>query len=295
MAMKGKHWHDPEYAGVWELAIEHDAPVSFHGVPSGRPHSSARHGDGGGVIVALDHAVGFPFENMISMGHLIYTGILERNPKLRVSFLEGSAGWLPFWLGRMDDHAVPGHRQEVFFDAPTLPLKPSEYFFRQGFVACDGDEAALKGAVDLSGDDHIVWNTDYPHADAPDPDKGHPLPLGPAHLGRVQAQDPLGQPHQALRPEDRQLAPSGNAKGPYQSVEPLSFCPPSTLPPEPPPTGESRGVSPLSGAASRSGGCAPSYQKTSEGGPTQRRNSPPQARAALPPPLLGERPTHSGG
>ena len=174
MAMNGKHWHDPEYAGLWELAIEHDAPVSFHGVPSGRPHSSARHGDGGGVIVALDHAVGFPFENMISMGHLIYTGILERHPKLRVSFLEGSAGWLPFWLGRMDDHAVPGHRQEVFFDAPTLPLKPSEYFFRQGFVACDGDEAALKGAVDLSGDDHIVWNTDYPHADAPDPDKAIP-------------------------------------------------------------------------------------------------------------------------
>ena len=174
MAMKGKHWHDPEYAGLWELAIEHDAPVSFHGVPSGRPHSSARHGDGGGVIVALDHAVGFPFENMISMGHLIYTGILERHPMLRVSFLEGSAGWLPFWLGRMDDHAVPGHRQEVFFDAPTLPLKPSEYFFRQGFVACDGDEAALKGAVDLSGDDHIVWNTDYPHADAPDPDKAIP-------------------------------------------------------------------------------------------------------------------------
>ena len=26
MAMKGKHWHDPEYAGVWELAIEHDGP-----------------------------------------------------------------------------------------------------------------------------------------------------------------------------------------------------------------------------------------------------------------------------
>ena len=41
-------------------------------------------------------------------------------------------------------------------------------------MACDGDEAALKGAVDLSGDDHIVWNTDYPHADAPDPDKAIP-------------------------------------------------------------------------------------------------------------------------
>ena len=108
------------------------------------------------------------------MGHLIYTGLLERFPDLKVSFLEGSAGWLPFWLGRLDDHAVPGHRQEVFFDAPTMALKPSEYFYRQGFVACDGDESALSAAVELCGDNHIVWNTDYPHADAPDPEKAIP-------------------------------------------------------------------------------------------------------------------------
>ena len=115
--------------------------------------------------------MGFAFENMISMGHVIYSGILERFPQLRVSFLEGNAGWLPFWLGRLDDHAVEGRRQAVFFDAPPLKMKPSDYFYRQGFVACDGDEAAVKAAVDLCGDDHIVWNTDYPHPDAPDADK----------------------------------------------------------------------------------------------------------------------------
>ena len=173
-AMKGKGWHDPEYDAFWSMAQELDFPVSFHGVPSGDPHSSARHADGGGVFVALDHAVGFPFENMISMGHLIYTGIMERFPKMRVSFLEGNAGWLPFWLGRLNDHAVDGQRQAVFFDAPRLKLKPSEYFYRQGFVACDGDEESLHGAVALCGDDNIVWNTDYPHPDAPDPDKALP-------------------------------------------------------------------------------------------------------------------------
>ena len=62
----------------------------------------------------------------------------------------------------------------MFFDAPPLTLKPSEYFFRQGFVACDGDEAAVKAAVELSGEDNIVWNTDYPHPDAADPDKAIP-------------------------------------------------------------------------------------------------------------------------
>ena len=104
------------------------------------------------------------------MGHLIYMGILERFSRMRVIFMEGNAGWLPFWLGRLDDHAVVGRRQAVFFDGPPLPLKPSEYFYRQAYVSADCDELGLKAAVDTCGADNIVWNTDYPHPDAPDPD-----------------------------------------------------------------------------------------------------------------------------
>jgi predicted TIM-barrel fold metal-dependent hydrolase len=59
----------------------------------------------------------------------------------------------------------------MWFDAPLLPLSPSEYFRRQGFVACDGDEGSLEGVTLLGWEDHVVWNTDYPHPDAPDPDK----------------------------------------------------------------------------------------------------------------------------
>ena len=171
---KGRPWHDPAFDPLWQLAEELDFPLSFHGVASGQPNTGARYAPRhlfSGQEVALGHAIGFSFENMISMGHVIYLGILERFPQLRVSFLEGNAGWLPFWLGRLDDHAIRGRRQGIWFDAEPLPLKPSEYFLRQGFIACDPDEFALKGVVDLVGDDNIVWNTDYSHPDAPDPDK----------------------------------------------------------------------------------------------------------------------------
>lgn len=98
-------------------------------------------------------------------------GVLERFPKMRVSFLEGNSGWLPWWLSRLDDHALESRRQGMWFDAPLLPLQPSEYFRRQGYVACDGDEGALPGVIALGWEDNVVWNTDYPHPDAPDPDK----------------------------------------------------------------------------------------------------------------------------
>ena len=111
---------------------------------------------------------------MISLGHMIFLGLLEKFPKMRISLLEGNAGWLPFWLGRLDDHCLRNKRQGMWFDSEGLPLKPSEYFKRQGFVACDPDEFGLKGTVMLVGEDNVVWNTDYSHPDAPDPDKAIP-------------------------------------------------------------------------------------------------------------------------
>ena len=158
---RGEFWDSPKYDAIGALAIELDFPVSFHGVNSGLPHSGSRYAGMPGTFIALEHAIGFPFENMISFGHLIYSGILE-----------GNAGWLPFWLGRLDDHLVG--QQGVFFDHSPLALKPSEYFQRQIFVACDCDELGLDGAIRILGDNNLAWTTDYPHSDAPDPSKALP-------------------------------------------------------------------------------------------------------------------------
>ena len=168
----GKFWHEPEYDAFWDLITELDVPLAFHGVGAASPHASSRYSGHMGALFALQHVIGFPVENMISLGHLMYTGIFDRHPNLRTSFLEGNAGWVPFWLGRLDDHAVG--RQSVFFENNNLALTPSEYFTRNVFVACDGDEVGLAAVLDLVGDDNFIWNTDYPHSDAPDPDKALP-------------------------------------------------------------------------------------------------------------------------
>lgn len=98
---------------------------------------------------------------MAACAGLILTGTLERHPRLKVAFLESGAGWLPYWLARLDAHFATW--RELF---PALRLAPSEYFRRQCVVSADPDEASLEAVVRHVGDDCIVWASDYPHPDA---------------------------------------------------------------------------------------------------------------------------------
>jgi len=106
-------------------------------------------------------------DNMVTMAHFIFTGVLDRFPKLRLGILESNVGWANFWLPRMDDHS---HGRRLILGA-GLPMKPSEYALRQCVMSADPDEPGLDTVIDFIGDDNLVWNTDYPHPDAPDPNQ----------------------------------------------------------------------------------------------------------------------------
>ena len=164
-AMPEKMWHDREYDPLWEIVQEMDFPLSLHGANSGSPVANARYLELPGPFVALQETIGFPFENMISLGHFMYSGILDRFPGLRLLILESTSGWVPFWLNRLEKYCEG--RQSVFFDEHPLKQTPQEYFSRQCAVAADADEPTIKYVVDYLGDDYVVFNTDYPHPDAP--------------------------------------------------------------------------------------------------------------------------------
>ena len=181
---EGRWLHEKDYDAIWQLACELDFPIAVHGeyryrvqpfrgfrvVEAGGTESSEAHDFQ--ALRGVDHAIGFPCDNMATMGHFIFTGILEKFPNLRLAILESSAGWLPFWLGRMDIHSHG--RYSIMGKPKQLSMLPSEYFMRQCTVACDSDESALKYAVDYLKGDCIVWNTDYPHLDGIEPAKALP-------------------------------------------------------------------------------------------------------------------------
>ena len=88
---------------------------------------------------------------------------MERFPKLQFGFLEGQCGWLPFWLGRMDEHYEWRH---PYGEMQDLKMKPSEYFNRQGYAAVECEESFVSHVVEAVGGERLLTTSDYPHGDA---------------------------------------------------------------------------------------------------------------------------------
>jgi len=87
-------------------------------------------------------------------------GVFEKFPRLKVVVLESGAGWIGYWLERMDAvYATPLGRNT------GLTEKPSAYFQRQCWISCDPDERSLAGVIPRVGEDKFFWASDFPHPD----------------------------------------------------------------------------------------------------------------------------------
>jgi predicted TIM-barrel fold metal-dependent hydrolase len=160
--VNGRHIHDPAMEPLWETLAGLGVPLGIHptGISSLRDDIGHRFwGVKNGAAMA--YAAGNPMELMLAFASLAMGGVLERHPGLKVAFLEGTAGWLPWWLWRLDEYwesMGPG------YDASISKL-PSEYFRRQCYIATDPDEVGLHKVIESIGDERIVVSTDYPHSD----------------------------------------------------------------------------------------------------------------------------------
>ena len=160
--INGRHVHDPALEPLWDAIEELGVPVGFHptGQSSLRDDIARRYLDtpNGRVIGVAGRN---PVELMMAFGSMAAGGVLERHPRLRCAFLEGTCGWLPWYLWRLDEAWEKfGPGSEV-----KISMLPSEYFARQCWIATDADEKPLHQVIEAIGDDRIVVSTDYPHSD----------------------------------------------------------------------------------------------------------------------------------
>jgi len=160
--INGRHLHDPYFEPLWNELERLDIPLGLHptGVSSLQDNIGRRF-IGHPASSPITHSVRNPIESLLAFSSMAMGGVFERHPGLTVAYLESACGWLPWWLDRLDDQWEKlGPGCEV-----TLSRKPSEYFFRQCYIAAEPDEAGLPGVISVIGDDRIVISTDYPHDD----------------------------------------------------------------------------------------------------------------------------------
>jgi predicted TIM-barrel fold metal-dependent hydrolase len=146
-----------DYDRFWATAADLDIAVGFHeGAGSGMPQVGIDRFEGRGARHIITHTM----EMMLAALAVIWGGVCERHPKVRIGFLECGGGWIAPWLDRMDRHF-----DDKGFNDSGLSTRPSELFQRNCWIAFEPVEGCLRPLVDYVGANKILWATDYPHPD----------------------------------------------------------------------------------------------------------------------------------
>jgi predicted TIM-barrel fold metal-dependent hydrolase len=139
------------YDPFWAAAEEMKMPVSLHAI-TGMGESQTSLSERYMLSTVISHEV------EKSLSTLIFTGVLDRFPKLQIVSAENNIGWLPYYLQRMDRVAARSRASAGF----TMQLKPSEYFQRQIWATYIDDYVGVQ-TRNFVGVDRIMWSSDYPH------------------------------------------------------------------------------------------------------------------------------------
>ena len=150
-----RHW-DP----LWEVCEDLNLPINFHigaseqsmdwlgqqGWPS--LSTSLKAGLGGAMLF---------FNNGRVMSNIIYSGALDRYPRLKFVSVESGIGWIPVLL-----EALAYQLDEIAADETPL-LTPQEYFKRNFYGCFWFEKENISQTIRQVGVDNVLFETDYPH------------------------------------------------------------------------------------------------------------------------------------
>jgi predicted TIM-barrel fold metal-dependent hydrolase len=153
-------YSDPLYDPFWMEAQELGIPLSLHSITGMGPESQAMRAMGREVkpVDRYVRSVTLGDEVKRSLTVLVFSGVLERFPRLKIVSAENEVSWLPFVIQRWDQSF-----EDFRYMYPTpLQLKPSEYFHRQIYATFIDDPLGVKNRHQV-GVANVMWSSDYPH------------------------------------------------------------------------------------------------------------------------------------
>jgi len=104
----------------------------------------------------LWNSVGQAFEEAMAISSLMYDGVLEMFPKLKICISHGG-GYMPFYMGRIDRNYLEKANTRVNMSKP-----PIDYLRMLYFDSCVYERAVLQHLVDKVGADRVLLGSDYP-------------------------------------------------------------------------------------------------------------------------------------
>ena len=151
-SMHTEHW-DP----LLRACVETDTVVCLHNASSSWTASRSRE-----APLELYTSL-FSVNALVAAADWLWAGIPTRFPEIKVAFSEGGIGWVPMLIDRIDyvlDHSASG--LSAWRDPDCSPTDA----LRRNFWFCTIDIPSTMALRDHIGIDHIMLETDYPHADS---------------------------------------------------------------------------------------------------------------------------------
>ena len=115
------------------------------------------------------HALGHPWGLTINCADIVYNGIFDRFPRVRIAFLEGGVAWLLLLLERL--HA--SHETHFQYIPPDEfgvreGEDPSKYIKKQikngrCFIGVETEELTMPFAIKMVGNQPFLYSSDFPH------------------------------------------------------------------------------------------------------------------------------------
>jgi uncharacterized protein len=166
--------HSPSHIAldpVWARAQEAGIPIVFHVGGTGElidpnyfrnglPVPPDFHG-GEENFRSVDY-MGIPRPPEQTLATMIFDGVLDRFPELRIGVIEQGAIWVPSWTRQMESafEAFVRHEERI----RALQLRPTEYVKRQiRFTPYPTEDVGW--IIEQSGPDVCMFSSDYPHVE----------------------------------------------------------------------------------------------------------------------------------
>jgi predicted TIM-barrel fold metal-dependent hydrolase len=155
---------DKAWDPLWAVCAEAGVPVAFHGGfgddldrkrlynPEWREFGFAGAASIGSITAFLD--------NVDVLLQLMFSGILQRFPTLRIASAESGIGYVAYLMEAADWHF---HATDMHTERPDLELLPSEYLRRQVYLTYWFERSAPERMLDVIGPERVMFETDFPH------------------------------------------------------------------------------------------------------------------------------------